>query len=443
MSNDAHNPVTLISYVGSTRNGRCGYCTKSTSCSFYLRSYNLSVTDYQILLDRGWRRSGTLLYKPHMTLSCCPHYTIRVDATTHKTSRDQRQTLHKWSRFILGESYTQECAKRYPKSKEEKKRQQSEFNLIETVHGPEYSTLQGLQRIPPEPAHKFEVKLESTVFTEEKYELFENYQRNVHNEPPWQISQSGFTNFLCKSPLENTTAPSGMKLGSYHQCYRVDGRLVAMGVLDLLPHCVSSVYFMYHEDYRAWGFGKLSACREAALAREGGYQYYYMGFYIHSCPKMWYKREYGPCYLLDPETYAWNLFDEKLEKLLDKYGYVGASTIHLHDAAEKDNDPEKTRDSTGSENVIGGGDQDESEEGGEDEEEVPLGFVFSTKMPGIMTKREIDDFDIGNLKFQVGRSKITASELETLDLSTWVDVGKEVLATVGPDFARSMVLAIM
>lgn len=34
------------------------------------------------------------------------------------------------------------------------------------------------------------------------------------------------------------------KIGSYHQCYRLDGKLVALGVLDLLPHCVSSVYLM-------------------------------------------------------------------------------------------------------------------------------------------------------------------------------------------------------
>ncbi len=33
-------------------------------------------------------------------------------------------------------------------------------------------------------------------------------------------------------------------IGSYHQCYRLDGKLVAMGVLDLLPTCVSSVYLM-------------------------------------------------------------------------------------------------------------------------------------------------------------------------------------------------------
>ena len=79
-----------------------------------------------------------------------------------------------------------------------------------------------------------------------------------------------------------------------------------MGVLDLLPHCVSGVYFVYHSDFEKWAFGKLSAMREAALALEGGYQYYYMGFYIHSCAKMRYKGEYRPSYILDPESYEWN-----------------------------------------------------------------------------------------------------------------------------------------
>lgn len=86
------------------------------------------------------------------------------------------------------------------------------------------------------------------------------------------------------------------KLGSYHHCYRLDGRLVAMGVLDLLPESVSSVYLMwvflvvgcrrqpgtngeprYHHDVNDWKFGKLSALREIDLAVQGGYRYYYMG----------------------------------------------------------------------------------------------------------------------------------------------------------------------
>uniref|UniRef100_A0A4W5NEG5 N-end rule aminoacyl transferase C-terminal domain-containing protein n=1 Tax=Hucho hucho TaxID=62062 RepID=A0A4W5NEG5_9TELE len=32
--------------------------------------------------------------------------------------------------------------------------------------------------------------------------------------------------------------------------------------------------------------------------------YYYLGFYIHSCPKMRYKGQYQPSDLLYPETYV-------------------------------------------------------------------------------------------------------------------------------------------
>lgn len=53
-----------------------------------------------------------------------------------------------------------------------------------------------------------------------------------------------------------------------------------MSVLDLLPGCVSGVYFMYHEDFNQWHLGKVSACREAALALEGGYGHYYMGIFF-------------------------------------------------------------------------------------------------------------------------------------------------------------------
>ena len=32
---------------------------------------------YQEMMNRGWRRSGTYLYKPDLRRSCCPQYTIR------------------------------------------------------------------------------------------------------------------------------------------------------------------------------------------------------------------------------------------------------------------------------------------------------------------------------------------------------------------------------
>lgn len=45
--------------------------------------------------------------------------------------------------------------------------------------------------------------------------------------------------------------------GSYHQLYRVDGQLVAVAVLDILPSCVSSVYFMYDKNWEKFSFGKV------------------------------------------------------------------------------------------------------------------------------------------------------------------------------------------
>ena len=38
-------------------------------------------------------------------------------------------------------------------------------------------------------------------------------------------------------------------------------------------------------------------------------RYYYMGYYIHDCPKMNYKGSYSPSYLLDLSRLAWVLLD--------------------------------------------------------------------------------------------------------------------------------------
>ena len=47
--------------------------------------------------------------------------------------------------------------------------------------------------------------------------------------------------------------------GSYHQLYRVNGKLIAIAVLDILPSCVSSVYFMYDNAWEKFSLGKV--CR--------------------------------------------------------------------------------------------------------------------------------------------------------------------------------------
>ncbi len=218
-----------------------------------------------------------------MLNSCCAQYTVRLDASRFQATKDQRQCINRLNKHILGESYIKDAAILYPLSREQAKKRDTEFNLVERVQESEHSYLESTGKCSNKlkPAHKLEITLESNEFTEEKYSIFENYQRIVHHEGPKKISRRGFKNFLCDSPLPTTHSADGKQYGSYHQCYRIDGELVAVGVLDLLPHCVSGVYFLYHESVHQYSFGKLGALREVAFAKDAGYQYWYPGFYIH------------------------------------------------------------------------------------------------------------------------------------------------------------------
>jgi len=72
--------------------------------------------------------------------------------------------------------------------------------------------------------------------------------------------------------------------------------------------------------------GTYGALRELGFVRELNKRFpalknYYMGFYIHSCPKMRYKGNYYPSYLLCPEEYTWHLLDDKIRDKLTNRKY--------------------------------------------------------------------------------------------------------------------------
>ncbi|XP_053088536.1 arginyl-tRNA--protein transferase 1 isoform X6 [Pangasianodon hypophthalmus] len=190
--------------------------------------------------------------------------------------------------------------------------------------------------LPDDPLHRLEVRLVPVSFEdpdflasyEQSVELFARYQMAIHGDLPFECDESQFKRFLCDSPLEAETAPDGpdMGYGSFHQQYWLDGRIIAVGVIDILPNCVSSVYLYYHPDFAFLSLGSYSALREIAFTRQLQKQspklcYYYLGFYIHSCPKMRYKGQYQPSDLLCPETYTWVAI-EKCVPRLDASAYA-------------------------------------------------------------------------------------------------------------------------
>ena len=112
-----------------------------------------------------------------------------------------------------------------------------------------------------------------------------------------------FYKFLCETPVPTAAAESnpicasnedgydiGIPFGTYHQQYRLstskdafDGPLVAVGVLDVLPHCISSVYAFYDPIFSArLELGKYTALREIEWVRRASkyrteLKYYYLG----------------------------------------------------------------------------------------------------------------------------------------------------------------------
>ncbi|KAI4188857.1 MAG: hypothetical protein L6R41_001878 [Letrouitia leprolyta] len=314
-------------------------------------------------------------------------------------------------------------------SSREKRRRKNHFDLQTVIHEPESINIS--RPVDPKteklirPAKEFDVHLESDNYSEEKYALYANYQHHVHKEGPSQITKSGFRRFLCSGLGQSSRLKDGVmqKLGSYHQCYRLEGRLVAMGVLDLLPGCVSSVYLIYHQDVKDWYFGKLSALREIALAVEGGYRFYYMGFYIHSCIKMRYKNQYQPSYLLDPETYTWDLLNaDYLARLsltdIDQLGLDNESYTLLRDYQQE----------------FGPGGRSQSS-------------ALGSRMPGLMSLEEVEEkIDLGKWTLKFGSMLVLLEDLrgwanwEIHDPSSLKGAIAELAAALGPALVSQLVL---
>lgn len=210
------------------------------------------------------------------------------------------------------------------------------------------------------PVHEWSTQTRMASFTEESYQLYRKYQIAVHDDKEEELSKDGFIRFLVTSPLKprpksaaekaadaaalkvkRTEADTSVNVkspgrrtypyGTYHQEHRIDNKLVAVGVLDLLPTGLSSVYFFYDPDYRDLVLGKVCALKEIEFAAAQGLEYYYLGYFIASCPKMKYKGEYQPAELLCPTTLQYYPYAEAMTHL-SKFKF---SPLEPHLAAQR------------------------------------------------------------------------------------------------------------
>lgn len=127
--------------------------------------------------------------------------------------------------------------------------------------------------------------------------------------------------FVFNPALDGSDLRNGY--GSFHLHYKIDNVLVAVGVVDILPLCLSSVYLFYNPHLPRLELGKLTALYEIQWVQQVSkfaprLSYWYAGLYVHKCPKMLYKRQFEPSELLCPISRKWTYITKAVLDKLDK-----------------------------------------------------------------------------------------------------------------------------
>jgi len=127
--------------------------------------------------------------------------------------------------------------------------------------------------------------------SEEKLGVYRRYVADWHGRPEPEHA-SAFESFLYDSPLETTVEFE----------YRDNvGRLLAVGICDVCPGSLSSVYFYFDPDESRRGLGTFGVLEEIEFARRMGLPHYYLGYWVQGCGAMEYKGNFRPNEVLDPD----------------------------------------------------------------------------------------------------------------------------------------------
>lgn len=142
-----------------------------------------------------------------------------------------------------------------------------------------------------------EVAVDRPSYDEEKRLLLERFLEERHAGPMTADENATREAMFC----------SGVP--SWEMTYRLDGRLVAVGIIDMTPNIVSSLYFYFDPDESRRSLGIFSMLTEIELARTSGRRWYHPGYYVSGCSAMEYKIRFGPAQIL-LEDQGWVDFSE-------------------------------------------------------------------------------------------------------------------------------------
>ena len=178
-----------------------------------------------------------------------------------------------------------------------------------------------VDRFVPSRSHKrvrkrceghFDITVGRPVLDPERLALYERYQRLQHGEQGQSADSLSYRRFLIDTVTDTIEV-----------LWRdVQGRLVGVGILDVTPQALSSVYFYWEPELARFSLGVYSALVEIDLCRRWGKRYYYLGYLVPGSETMSYKASFPGAEVWD--GVAWiplggrNVDDPEVQRVLDE-----------------------------------------------------------------------------------------------------------------------------
>jgi len=167
------------------------------------------------------------------------------------------------------------------------------------------------KRIKKKNEGKYHIEVTRPVLDDERLDLYGRYQQAQHGPHAQSADEKSYRRFLIE------TVTDTIELDWRDD----DGKLIGVGILDVTPNALSSVYFYWDPELRKASLGTYSALKELELCEEWGKDFYYLGYLVPGSKTMSYKADFPGAEVWDGEQWlplgGRGCDDEKVLKVLN------------------------------------------------------------------------------------------------------------------------------
>ena len=228
----------------TTRPEPCSYLQAETSQLKYDIVGDLTHDEYMARLQAGWRRFGFSLFRPECP-ACKACQSIRVDVERFEPDRSQHRAM-KANRDV--------------------------------------------QIIRGEPD-----------VSEERIDLYDRFHDYRVDTVGWRNHGIGDASNYIEMFVANPFAVEEWQ-------YRLEGKLVGVGYVDVVPNGLSAIYFIYDPEFRNRSLGTFNALSVIQSTRQRQKPFAYLGYYVEGCRSLEYKARFRPNEVYDGVSRVWRPF---------------------------------------------------------------------------------------------------------------------------------------